>query len=80
MAAVTEASRIEGIVFGNKRIIIAELTSVDNTDTWATGLSEIHYCSGTAQTNAAVGMTKSAGTITFANTGSLAVNMIVIGN
>lgn len=67
MAAVTAASRQEW-VSGNKRYVIATLSSVDNTDTWDTGLRLVEHFEFTPTTSTAGsqwGATRSAGTVTF---------------
>lgn len=78
MAAVTEANR-QDPVMGAVRLVTADLTSVDNNDTWDCGLDTPIAWSFTAQTNATVGVTQSAGVFTFANTGSIAVRANVWG-
>lgn len=82
MAAVTVANRNETII-GNKRMVTADLSSIDNADTWVTGLKVIEGLTLTTTTAAAttqLGATKSGGTVTFAvESGSLAANAIAIG-
>ncbi len=79
MVAVTVDSSDESVSVGNVRMLVAQLSSVDNTDTWDTGFKEVLGWSFTATTDAAVGATESAGVFTFANTGTLVVNAVVFG-
>jgi hypothetical protein len=79
MAAVTAANR-EDTVWGNKRVVIADLSSVDDADTWATGLQKIDAFHFTPQTAVATGATFSGGTVTFAvAAGTLAGKALAIG-
>ena len=80
MAAVSETagSRID-TVFGNKRVVIADLTSVDNGDTWDSLLTTIEFAVFTPTTSAANGMTISGGVITFANGAGLEGKIMAIG-
>lgn len=82
MAAVTVANR-QDLVFGNKRVIIADLSSIDDADTWDTGLQLVEALTLTPTAAAAttqMGATKSGGTITFkCESGSLAANAVAIG-
>lgn len=82
MAAVTVANRTDS-VFGNRKIVFADLSSVDNNDTWATGLQDIDICIITPTAAAAttqMGATTSGGTVTFkCESGSLACAAMVVG-
>ena len=82
MAAVTEANRVES-VFGNRKIIFADLSSVDNNDTWATGLQDIDFVGvgpSAAGAGTQIGYTVAGGIVTFkVESGSLAGQAFVIG-
>lgn len=82
MAAVTEANRQE-TVWGNKRVVIADLSSIDNNDTWDTGLETVEavlFTPTAAGATTQMGATRSAGTVTFkCESGSLAANAVAIG-
>lgn len=82
MAAVTVANR-QDVVFGGKRVIIADLSSIDNNDTWVTGLGVVEALTITptaAGATTQMGATKSGGTVTFkCESGSLAANVMAIG-
>lgn len=80
MAAVLETagSRIE-TVFGNKRVIIADLTSVDTGETWDSLLTTVEFAVFTPTTAAANGITFSGGVVTFINGAGLAGKVMAIG-
>lgn len=78
MAEVVVATR-QDTVFGDRRVITADLTSVDNADTFTSGLQRVDAAHFQPLTAAAVGMTIVGGTITFANAGTLAGKLLVIG-
>jgi hypothetical protein len=82
MAAVTQDSRFD-TVEGNHVVAYVKLSSVDNTDTYDTGLSELVSAQFNAETNAAVGYTVSTVSgqqrITFANAGTLIVRGRIVG-
>lgn len=80
MAAVAETagSRIE-TVFGNKKVVIADLTSVDDTDTWNSLLTTIEWVFFVATTAAHPGITVSGGTATFVTATALAGKIMAIG-
>lgn len=78
MPAVTQDSRVD-TVEGNHIVAYVKLSSVDNADTYDTGLKEITSAQFNAETNAAVGFTVSGGTITFANAGTLIVRGRIVG-
>lgn len=82
MAAVTVANRQE-TVFGNKRVVIADLSSIDNNDTWDTGLLKcegVYFTPTAAAATTQMGATRSAGIVTFkCESGSLAANAVAIG-
>lgn len=82
MAAIAVTNQVPSI-FGNRRAIFANVTSIDNNDTWATGLQAIDFV-GVGPTAAGagtqIGYTVSGGTITFkVESGSLAAQLMVIG-
>lgn len=82
MPAVTEtANTRQEWVIGNKRAVIAALTSVDNSDTWASGLTLLEFVTFTPTTVASIAITTSAGTATFVvNQGSnIAGQVLAIG-
>ena len=81
MAAVT-VNRRRTVVFGNKRVVLADVSIANNGDTFATGsLHIIDTASAESSTTGAVGFTKSGGTMTFATGGAIAnVQVIAIGN
>lgn len=80
--AVTAGSRRD-IVAGNIRMVKADLTSVDNTDTWLPGFRIIEHFEFTPTLAAATtqwGATYSGGTVTFAvESGTLAGSAVVWG-
>lgn len=79
MAAVVVGGR-EETVFGNKRVVIFNVSSVDDTDTLVTGLQDVDFFIFTPQTAVAVGGTIVGGTITFkVAAGTLAGNVLVVG-
>lgn len=79
MAAVTVAARVD-TVFGDKKIITCDISSVDDADTMVTGLQSIDNVLFVPQTAVAVGATVSGGTITFkVAAGTLAGKLTVIG-
>lgn len=78
MPAVTQDSRVDSVE-GNHVVLYVKLSSVDNGDTFDTGLKEITSANFNAETNAAVGFTVSGSTITFANAGTLIVRGRIIG-
>jgi hypothetical protein len=80
MAAVLETagSRIE-TVFGNKRIVFADLTSVDNAETWDSLLTTVEFAVFFPTTNVANGLTVSGGVVTFANGSALAGKIMAVG-
>ena len=80
MAAVVVANRVDTIA-GDKRVIYADLSSVDNADTWVTGLQKIDWFHLAPEVSTATGGTISGGTITFAvASGTLAGKAIVHGS
>jgi hypothetical protein len=78
MAAATIANKHEA-VFGNYRVMFADVTIANNGDTWVTGMKKILAMSLDPTTNASVGATKSGGTITFASGGALTMSVFAIG-
>ena len=82
MAAVTEASR-QDTVWGNKRVVITSLSSIDNNDTYATGLQTVEQVilgPNAAGATTQMGYTVSGGTVTFkVKSGSLAGQFTFIG-
>lgn len=78
MAAVTVANRRE-IVMGSIRAIAATVTIANNGDTWATGLGKVQYVQAEPTTAAAMGATKSGGTVTFVTGGALVADVIAYG-
>lgn len=81
MAAVAETSgtRKES-VFGNKRVVVADLTSVGNGETWDSKLGVIDFAVFMPTTNVANGLTVSGGTVTFVNSSDLAGKIMVWGS
>jgi hypothetical protein len=80
MAAVTVANRVDTI-FGNKRLIMADISVVANANTMVTGLQNIDSVIFVPQTAVATGATLSGGTITFIiAAGTLAGKLMVVGN
>ena len=80
MAAVT-VDRVRSSVFGNRRVVTATIDIAADTDTWAVpGMRFIEHASLTSQTNAAIGYTKSGGTLTL-QTGGVENNVdaLVVG-
>lgn len=79
MPAVTIAN-LQNEYFGGRRVLFADISSVDDNDTWQTGLQKIDGMHFTPQTAVATGATISGGTITFKiAAGSLAGQAVVIG-
>ena len=79
MAAVT-VNRRRSVVFGNKRVVLADVTSAANGDTFVTGLKIIDSASVEPSTAVSLGFTKSGGTITLASAaGAANVQVIAIG-
>lgn len=76
MAAVT-VNRVRYSVFGNKRIVLADVSIAANGDTFNTKLKLLDTASCDSSTTGAVGATKSGGTLTFATGGALA-NVLVV--
>ena len=82
MAAITAAAR-KDTVLGNMRVIFADFSSIDNNDTYVTGLQDIDFV-GLGPTAAGagtqMGYTVSGGTITFkVESGSLAAQAMIFG-
>jgi hypothetical protein len=69
MAAVTVDSRRDA-VFGNLRVICAQIDIASDADTWVTGLHEILFIAVTSTTNNAIGATVSGGTATLQTGGA----------
>jgi hypothetical protein len=70
MAAATVATQALGLVLGDRRVSVAKLSNVIDTNTWDTGLSLVEAAftqinEATAAAADAVGITISGGTITF---------------
>lgn len=82
MAEVVVANR-EDTYMGNKKVIFADLSSVDNNDTFTTGLQKIDnvdFTKSTAAVGTDVGATVSGGVVTFkVESGSLAGKVMVVG-
>jgi len=68
MAALT-ATNLVFTIFGDKQVIIADVATIANNDTWAVpgmGLVEqVHITTTTATAGQFVGATRSGGTVTF---------------
>ena len=80
MAAAT-VNRRRSVVFGNKRVVLADVSIAANGDTFATGLHIIDSFSVDSSTTGAIGATKSGGTITFASGGAISnIPVVAIGN
>lgn len=75
MAAVT-VDRRRSIVMGSKRVIVAQIDVAADADTWDTKLKLIESAHASSETNAAIGFTKSGGTLTF-QTGGAENNVLV---
>ena len=71
MAAVTVDERTDA-VFGNLRVICAQIDIANDADTLATGLTKIMFasCNSQAAGNNNIGCTVSGGTITFQTAGA----------
>lgn len=81
MAAVAEtAGTRKEWVAGNKRVVVADLTDVDNTETWESGLGVIDTALFQPTTAYVHGLTVSGGTVTFANGAKLAGKIRVEGS
>ena len=82
MAAATQNSRQDS-VFGNKRVVTAQLDLAATGDTYDTELSQIDAFFVTPATGIGMGGTKSGGVVTieYAGGGAAAnVQLIAIGN
>lgn len=80
MAAATLVGRRRERVFGDLRVVLAQVTTSTTTDTYNTGLKQIVGLSLDCTTNATAAGTFSGGTITFANSGSpLTINVVAFG-
>lgn len=83
MAEVTIANRRD-TVWGDNRVARADLSSIDNNDTWTTGLQAIEnviIAPTAAAATTQIGCTVSGGTITFkVESGSLAAMVTAIGS
>jgi hypothetical protein len=76
MAAVT-INRRRSAVFGNKRVIMADISIAANGDTFDTKLKIIDSASVDSSTTGAIGATKAAGVLTFATGGAIANALVV---
>lgn len=83
MAEATVTNRTDEY-WGQKRVVMADLASIDNADTWTTGLQSIEFWAVMPTAAAAttqLGGTVSGGTITFAvESGSLAGKGLAVGS
>lgn len=79
MAAAT-VNRRRSVVFGNKRVILADVSIAANGDTLDTKLKLLDSASAESSTTGAVGITTSGGTITFVTGGAIAnIKVIAVG-
>jgi len=78
MAAATVTNRREH-VWGDSRVVHADVVIAASGDTWITGLKKVMAVSGEPTTNASMGITKSGGTLTFVSGGALTMSVIAIG-
>ena len=69
MAAVTVDTRTDH-VFGDRRIITAQIDIAADGDTWETGWSQVDFVTATSTTNAAIGATIAGGIVTFQTGGA----------
>lgn len=82
MAAVSvdKSNHSAPSVFGDRRVITAQVDIASNGDTFATGLASIDVAVATSSTTGAVGLTYSGGTITFVTGGAINnVQVMAIG-
>lgn len=72
MAAATPSSKTQ-LSLGNRMAVLATFTAIDDTNTWATGLGKVEAVFVmNSVSGVTMGATYSAGTVTFALSGSLA--------
>lgn len=76
MAAAT-VNRSRTVVFGNKRVVLADVSIAANGDTFNTKMKILDSASAESSTTGAVGITKSGGTLTFVTGGAIA-NILVV--
>lgn len=75
MPAVT-VDRRRSLVFGNRRVITAQVDIAADADTWVSGLKKIESLHALSDTANAIGATFSGGTVTFQTAGAEA-NVLV---
>ncbi len=78
MAAVTVTNRVD-TVFGDRRVIMANIQVATTGDTWVTGLTNIDTVQATPSTAISSGVTFSGGTVTFAQAADALIKVLVIG-
>jgi hypothetical protein len=81
MPAQTPSAKIQ-LNFGNRMAVLATFTAIDNGDTWVSGLGKVEAVFiQNSVSGVTTGATYSAGTVTFALSGSLAnCKVLAIGN
>lgn len=78
MAAVTVNSQ-QRTVWGNKRVVLANVNVATSGDTWVTGLTTITTVLTEPSSAIVHGATHSGGTVTFLNAADTSVDVAVIG-
>ncbi len=79
MADATIANRRDS-VFGDRRVILADITTAASGDTWVTGLSRIDFVGFTPPTAITHGATFSGGTVTFLSAAVTNASALVVGS
>ncbi len=79
MAAATINTRRDS-VFGDRRIILANIDTAASGDTWVTGLSQIDFVGFTPETAITHGATVSGGTVTFLSAAVTGAMVQVVGS
>jgi hypothetical protein len=79
MADATIANRRDS-VFGDRRVILADITTAQTGDEWVTGLSIIDFVGFTPNTAITHGATFSGGTVTFHSAAVTNASAFVVGH
>ena len=83
MAALTPSSKTQlGGGLGNRDAVLATFTTIQNADTWATGLGKVEAVFITPNASGQTfGATYSSGTVTFLASGDLSsVQVLAVGH
>ncbi len=79
MAAATLVGKRRVTIWGDKRVVMAQVTMATSGDTYVTGLKAVQQLSCEPTTAVASGTTFSGGTVTFIGTGPITFNLIAVG-